>query len=162
MHQLSFRQTIGLWGGLRPARRVSKVLGVMDVTATVRTIDPNWPASARVAAVHIGVEKFFWNRKRGNPQTIRRDIIEARNVLRHQGYTHIAVTGPFLLKIRHRNRLNEVHAVRNAHIISTPVCALYRMRLAAWGWLARKRNAGLAQLRTAAVQGFTEHGVFAL
>jgi hypothetical protein len=166
MRQLSLRQTVALWGGLRPARRVSKALGAMDVTSGVRAIDPRWPTMTRVAAVHIGVEKFFWDRARGSAQEIRREIIEARSLLKRQGYTHIAVTGPFLLKIRRRARLNEVHTFSNARAISTPICALYRARLSFWDWASRNgsptRTERLRELRATAGQGFKEHGVFAI
>ncbi len=164
MRQLTLRQTVALWGGLRPVRRVSKALGVMDVTAAIRAIEPNWPIMTRVAAVHIGVEKFFWNRARGSLQEIRREIIESRRLLKLQGYTHIAVTGPFLLKIRRRARLSEVRTLRNARAISAPVCALYRGRLCVWSWASRDksptRRDRLRELGATAGQGFQEHGVF--
>ncbi|WP_320243980.1 hypothetical protein [Cognatiyoonia sp. IB215182] len=136
----------------------------MDVTDAVRAIDPSWPIIARVAAVHIGVEKFFWTRARGSTQGIRREIIEARVLLKLRGYTHIAVTGPFLLRIRRRTRLSEVRSFRNARAISAPINALYRGRLAAWDWISRNRSiegtARLEELGAIAAQGFQEHGVF--
>ncbi len=164
MRQLTIRQTVALWGGLRPARRVSRALGAMDVTDAVRAIDPSWPIMTRVAAVHIGVEKLFWTRARGSTQRIRREIIEARSLLKLQGYTHIAVTGPFLLRIRRRARLSEVRSFRNARTIGAPINALYRGRLAAWNWISRNRSreriARLEELGATSAQGFQEHGVF--
>lgn len=164
MRQLTIRQTVALWGGLRPARRVSKAVGAMDVTDALRAIDPNWPILTRVAAVHIGVERLFWTRARGSTQRIRREIIEARSLLKLQGYTHIAVTGPFLLRIRRRARLSEVRSFRNARTIGAPINALYRGRLAAWDWISRNRTneriVRLEELAATAAQGFQEHGVF--
>ncbi len=164
MRQLTIRQTVALWGGWRPARPVSKALGAMDVTETVRAIDPSWPIFTRVAAVHIGVEKFFWTRARGSTQKVLREIIESRSLLKLQGYTHIAVTGPFLLRIRRRARLSEVRSFRNARTIAAPINALYRGRLAAWDRISRNRSkegtARLEELGAIAAQGFQEHGVF--
>ena len=136
----------------------------MDVTDAVRAIDPSWPSLDRVAAVHIGVEKFFWTRARSSIQKMRREIIEARSLLKRQGYTHIAVTGPFLLRIRRRTRLSEVRSFRNARTIAAPINALYRGRLAAWNWISRnrrkERTARLQELGATAALGFQEHGVF--
>ena len=167
MPLLSVKHTIGLWGGWGRGQPVTRSVRAMDITPTIRELRPGWSPKIRVAAVHIGIEKFFWPRSKAADHALRRQIIDARRVLRDQGYTHICVTGPFLVDIRRRTRLPEEASFVNSPLIAKPMTALYCLRLALWSMLGRKtrtpeRQARLAELMTHAAPGFTTQGIFEL
>lgn len=166
MSVLTIRQTVMMWGGFGRGFPVNRAVRAMDVSAVIRELRPSWGPTNRIASVHIGVEKFFWPRSKADEVALRRQIIDARRVLREQGFTHIAVTGPFLIDVRSRTRLPEATAFRNARAVAKPVQWIYQARL--WGACrlnprrAQAEGERLRQLRAYAGPGFATYAVFCL
>ena len=164
MTALTLRQTFRIWGGLGRGFPITRAVRGMDVTSTIRELRPGWSPDNRIATVHIGIEKFFWPRSKVADAALRRHIIGARRVLRDQGFTHIAVTGPFLIDIRRRSRLDEVISFRNAPLIARPMTWLYKARLWVASTLAPRQSEARAarnrELLGYAAPGFRTYGVF--
>jgi hypothetical protein len=166
MSVLTIRQTVMMWGGFGRGFPVTRAVRAMDVTAVIREVRPSWGPANRIATVHIGVETFFWPRSKTGEVALRRQIVDARRVLREQGFTHIAVTGPFLIDVRSRTRLEEATAFRNARAVAKPVEWIYQARL----WSACRLNPRryqthserLSQLKAFAGPGFATYAVFCL
>jgi hypothetical protein len=164
MTAFTLRQTYNIWGGLSRGFPITRAVRGMDVTSTIRELRPGWSPDIRVATVHIGIEKFFWPRSKAADAALRRHIIDARRVLRDRGFTHIAVTGPFLIDIRRRSRLDEVISFRNASLIAKPMTWLYKTRLWLASSLAPRRSDARSkrnrELLGYAEAGFKIYGVF--
>ena len=166
MSVLTIRQTVMMWGGFGRGFPVTRAVRAMDVSAVIREVRPSWGPANRIASVHIGVEKFFWPRSKEGDVALRRQIIDARRVLREQGFTHIAVTGPFLIDIRSRTRLTEATAFRNARAVAKPVELIYQARL--WGACrlnprkSQAQDERLRQLKAYAGPGFATYAVFCI
>jgi hypothetical protein len=164
MTALSLRQTYNIWGGLSRGFPITRAVRGMDVTSAIRELRPGWSPDIRVATVHIGIEKFFWPRSKAADAALRRHIIDARRVLRDRGFTHIAVTGPFLIDIRRRSRLDEVISFRNASLIAKPMTGVYKARLWLASSLAPRRSEvhtrQTRELKEYATAGFRAYGVF--
>lgn len=166
MSVLTIRQTVMMWGGFGRGFPVTRAVRAMDVTAVIRELRPSWGPANRVASVHIGVEKFFWPRSKADKIALPHQINKARHVLRKKGFTHIAVTGPFLIDVRSRTLLAEATAFHNARAVAKPVQWIYQARL----WVAcrliprRSQAQGerLRQLKACAGPGFATYAVFCL
>ena len=164
MTALTLRQTYRLWGGLNPGAPVTGVLKVIDVTPSARELHPDLPATARVGSVHVRYTSALLAGRQS--RSVARKIIAAHPELILQGYTHIAVTGPFVFEIAKRRRLYEVGRYANHALIAEPYQALFRCMIAACllfppNW-ASARVKRLLQLGAAAGQGFRCHAIFTL
>lgn len=164
MTALTLRQTYRLWGGLTPATPLTGVLKVIDVTPSARDLHPDLPVTARIGSVHVCYISALLAGRQSH--SVARKIIAAHPELVRQGYTHIAVTGPFVFEIAKRQRLHELGRHANHARIAEPYQALFRCMMAVCllyppNWTAA-RFRRLRQLSAAAGQGFRIHALFEL
>lgn len=164
MQTLTLPQTYQLWGGLRPATKLTGVLKVIDVTHVARQLLPSLPSTARIGSVHISYVTALLAGRRSH--SVARMIVSARADLIHHGFTHIAVTGPFLFEIAKRRRLQELRRYANHALIAEPYQTLFRCMIATcllyppnWATARIKR---LLRLGAAAGLGFRCHAIFKL
>ena len=164
MQSLTIRQTYALWGGVRPTSFRSTAIKGYDVTAVAMQILPTLPPHARVASIHLRpLASCFAGRR---PLAVSRKVIQARRELTDAGYTHIAVTGPFVSAITTRDRLTELVRCANEPVFAQVYVLFYRFILATFlllptNWRPRRR-ARLRALAASAAEGFRVHAVFAL
>jgi hypothetical protein len=164
MQTMTLAQTYQLWGGLHPATKLTGVLKVIDVTPTACQLLPTLPSTARIGSVHISYRSALFAGRRS--RSVAQMIVTARADLIRHGFTHVAVTGPFVFEIAKRRRLQELWRYANHALIAEPYQALFRCMIAACllfppNW-ASARVKRLLQLGAAAGQGFRCHAIFTL
>lgn len=167
--QLSLRQTFSIWGGVHVSRLRGTVLHVKDVTEVAQEINKALPPDAQVACVHLSTLKPCLAQLRpGGKAHYMRALMEARQVLVMQGFTHIALTGPMLRTLNLKPRLRAVAQYRTHLLIALPVAVGAWLCYGAALLAAKVRGrdstftSGMARTRRATMSGFRCYVICAL
>lgn len=162
---LSPRQTWDVLGGVRRGWSPTRIVRAIDVTSALRRLRPDLPQASCVAAIHIGLLPFLFA-SRSKQSHLQRQIIAAETPLVSQGFTHLLITGPFVVEANRRGRLTALYAFQNHAWYAILFRGLYHLvisaRLLLPLGLTDIRRANLKQKRANARAGFRFSVVFEL
>ena len=169
LHPLTLQQTFALWGGLHVPRLSGTILQVKDVTQIALDLAYMLPTTSKVACVHLSTFKPCLAQLRpGGKAQYMRALMDARQALVAQGFTHVALTGPMLRTLKLKPRLRAVAQYRTHQLIATPVAigvwlsyGVVLLAAKAWGRDRALIN-GMGRTRRAVMVGFSSYVIYAL